>query len=439
MNLTQKNRRRVLFGNRPKPSSAVKTAASSAPKKTRRGRRLLTAGIIIIALGAVYLTAMFSDIPFVKKWREIYIETAMDTYSHKWLATAFIPKSVIDEVINKKEAYINGQQSLESSWVRLNELPYLIYQGVYTPPLDVGGLTGEKLLFYKRFTVLDPKSLEQYLAVHPDLVTGGYGKLLINETDAPEADRSELPKTVHGDPVLVIDSENGIVIAEVKGEGYVGKLALVSNPAQVHVGVSKYLGSSGQTVETIAKNNNAILAVNASGFADPEWKGNGGLVVGLLIKDGVILNKPYGHGYLNIGFARDDRLYIGVPVQEADYRDAVEFMPALIINGKNVTDGSTGFGIQPRTAIGQAADGTVMFLTVDGRQVGYSLGCTVGDCADVLAKYGALQASNLDGGSSTIMVYRGEVINKPSSTTSIGRLLPDAFIVDYASSAKAGS
>ncbi|NLT14226.1 MAG: phosphodiester glycosidase family protein, partial [Clostridiales bacterium] len=75
---------------------------------------------------------------------------------------------------------------------------------------------------------------------------------------------------------------------------------------------------------------------------------------------------------------------------------------------------------------------TVLLLTVDGRQIGHSLGCTVGDCADILLEYGAVQASNLDGGSSTIMVYKGEVINKPSSTTNAGRLVPDAFIVDYA-------
>jgi exopolysaccharide biosynthesis protein len=204
----------------------------------------------------------------------------------------------------------------------------------------------------------------------------------------------------------------------------------VKDPSRVKLGISKYLGDIGQTVQTIAKNSNAVLAINASGFADPEWKGNGGKVVGLLVSNGKIYNNPIKSGYLNIGFAYDDRLYIGLKKDE--YRDAVEFIPALIINGEKVTDGSTGFGIQPRTAIGQKEDGTVLFLTVDGRQVGYSLGCTVGDCADVLLEYGAVQASNLDGGSSTVMVYKGEVINKPSSATNVGRLVPDAFIVEYA-------
>jgi exopolysaccharide biosynthesis protein len=60
------------------------------------------------------------------------------------------------------------------------------------------------------------------------------------------------------------------------------------------------------------------------------------------------------------------------------------------------------------------------------------LGTTVGVCADILLKYGAYQASNLDGGSSTIMIYRDKVITKPSSTTNVGRPVPDAFVVDYA-------
>lgn len=424
--MTKLRKKLRWFGN------SKRSGTATAPAKKRR-KRALTAAIVVAVAASLYLTAVYANIPFIKKWRDIYIETAMDTYTHKWLATFFIPKSVIDEVMEKKAAVIEAQQELESSWYDYDELPYLIFADAFAS-FETENLSDSAKLFFKRFPFIDPVSFERYLDVNPELLSEGYGKLLFNEADA--AVRTTLPVTVHGDRILVVDSENGIVIAEVTGEGFVGKLALVTNPAQVRLGVSKYLGKIGQTVEQIAKSNDSVLAVNASGFSDPEWKGNGGVVVGLLIKDGEILSQPVKNGYLNIGFARDDRLYIGMPVDEADYRDAVEFMPALIINGKNVTDGSTGFGIQPRTTIGQSADGTVMLLTVDGRQIGYSLGCTVGDCAEILAEYGALQASNLDGGSSTVMVYRGEVINKPSSTTNAGRLVPNAFIVDYAENIK---
>ena len=89
--------------------------------------------------------------------------------------------------------------------------------------------------------------------------------------------------------------------------------------------------------------------------------------------------------------------------------------------------------------IGQALDGTVFLLTIDGRQVGWSLGATVVDAAKILQKYDAYQAVNLDGGSSTIMIYRDEIITKTSGAQNYGRWCPDAFIVDYAKNLKDNS
>ena len=138
--------------------------------------------------------------------------------------------------------------------------------------------------------------------------------------------------------------------------------------------------------------------------------------------------------YLNIGFGKDNRLYIGASEKD-EYRDAVQLVPALIVDGENViaernlVEGSMGFGLQPRTVIGQTADGTVLLLTIDGRQIGYSIGTTVVECAAIMERYGAVQAANLDGGSSTVMVYRGEEITKPANGIKYGRNVPDAIIV----------
>ena len=90
-------------------------------------------------------------------------------------------------------------------------------------------------------------------------------------------------------------------------------------------------------------------------------------------------------------------------------------------------------GIQPRTAVGQTKKGDFLFLIVDGRQVGYSLGCTVEDCKNILMDYKAYQGMNMDGGSSAIMWYNGQYITKSSSVTGIGRYMPDALIVKRAS------
>lgn len=418
----------VLVSSKSKKPPIIKTKkiekSKGSPKKT-----VLILTVIAVLLTGIYCTAMFSNIPGIKKWRDLYIETAMDTLSHKWLATFFIPISVIDGVMANKEAIIEDQQDLQSSWE-----PVESTDEQATPENTMTDNTLAE--FLNLYNELDESSFNEYITKNLNLIKNGYDKLLINET-ALTSDGTPI-YTTNGDQVLAIDAENGLLIVEVKGEGYVGKLAIVKDPSQVKLGVSKLLGEYGQTVAKIAENNNAVLAINASGFTDDEKKGNGGEVVGLLISKGEKLSDPVRSPYLTIGFSVDDQLNIGVPITKIEYRDAVEFVPALIVNGeevikdKKLVNGSMGFGLQPRTVIGQKADGTVFFLTIDGRQIGYSLGCTVVECADILMEYGAYQAANLDGGSSTVMVYRGEVITKPANGISYGRFVPDAFIVEYA-------
>ncbi len=80
-------------------------------------------------------------------------------------------------------------------------------------------------------------------------------------------------------------------------------------------------------------------------------------------------------------------------------------------------------GIQPRTAIGQKANLDVLMLVVDGRQLGHSIGTTVGECADIMERYGAVQAINLDGGASSIMYYNNHPVTIPQFDT----MLEDGF------------
>ena len=99
---------------------------------------------------------------------------------------------------------------------------------------------------------------------------------------------------------------------------------------------------------------------------------------------------------------------------------------SLIINGE-VQSKNLGGGVNPRTAIGQCADGSVLLLVLDGRSIN-TLGATMQDVADIMLEYGAVNAGNLDGGSSSVMVYDGELINNCASVTG-PRNIPTAFIV----------
>ena len=109
-------------------------------------------------------------------------------------------------------------------------------------------------------------------------------------------------------------------------------------------------------------------------------------------------------------------------------RDAVSFItPALIVNGKAADILGTGGGLNPRTAIGQRADGAVLLLVIDGRQ-SHSIGANYKDLMDVMLQYGAVNAANLDGGSSTLMVYNDQILNVCASLYG-SRKLPTAILV----------
>ena len=100
--------------------------------------------------------------------------------------------------------------------------------------------------------------------------------------------------------------------------------------------------------------------------------------------------------------------------------DAIGGGPALVRDGRPVFDANEAFTRSqlvprhPRTAVGQTADGRVLLVAVDGRQVGYSVGMTNFEMAQTMMRLGADRAMALDGGGSTTLAFDGAVLNKPS-------------------------
>lgn len=386
--------------------------------KARTKRQTLrTVAITLACLGALYLFMIYTNLPFIAKWRTIYIETAMSTMTHQWLATAFIPQSVIDKAMNGRYNLDEQQNGLFSDWADAGG------EGPASAPWEE-----EKERFFEAYPEIDRESFEAYFDAHSGEVIDDEGYLVIDK--AGLEDGGTTIRTVHGDEVLAIDTRNGIVIVKIKGDGYVARMAIVKDASRVGVAVAEGIGSVGSTMAELAQHSEAVLAINASGFYDPDGHGNGGQPYGLVKSNGKLYNKAEPGNYKTIGFDQNDRLYIGEYSSADDFRDAVEFKPALIINGKKLVSGSAGWGVQPRSAIGQTEDGDVLLLIVDGRAPGYSIGSTLGDCADMLERYGAVQACNLDGGSSSVMYYNGREISRPSAANKVnGRRLPDGFVV----------
>ena len=197
-------------------------------------------------------------------------------------------------------------------------------------------------------------------------------------------------------------------------------LAAVYDASKISVGVSKYLGVGGQYVYDMAKQQNAVLAINGGGFYDPNYSSTGGNPLGVTIKDGeVITDEAYSSNNGGIiGFNWSNQLVLlrdadGNEALDAGIRDAVTMGPFLIVNGKMADiKGNGGWGYAARTAIGQRADGIVLMLVVDSNEF-RTKGASIKDLAEIMQRYGAINAANLDGGTSSAMVENGKLINDP--------------------------
>lgn len=220
--------------------------------------------------------------------------------------------------------------------------------------------------------------------------------------------------------ILLKDSEDDLYkVIPVKGSSYQGFLVAVYDPSKVSIATTKYLGVRGESILTVSEREKAIVAMNAGGFYDPDWNSNGALPHGTVIANGQIVSDfqdaNMGGGF--IGFTRENKLVLGkMSVKEAldiGYRDAIEFGPFLIVNGKrSFIKGNGGWGIAPRSAIGQRKDGIVLLLVINGR-IPSSIGADMVDLCDIMENYGAYNAANLDGGSSSELVIKNKIINTP--------------------------
>ena len=239
--------------------------------------------------------------------------------------------------------------------------------------------------------------------------------------------------------ILTHDEGASYKLINIDGDGMRGYLIAIYDPSKVKVATASNMNSRGEMLTTIAEKNNALVAINASGFYDPGYVGNGGKPHGAVIQNGKLvsnLSKSNVGGGI-IGFTNDNKLIMGkMTAEEAlnkGVRDAVEFGPFLIVNGEpSFIKGNGGWGTAPRTAIGQRKDGIVLFLVMDGRDYVHGIdGVGMVELTEIMMNYGAYNAANLDGGTSCGLVIDGKLTNQPvnGSGKKTTRAIPNAWIV----------
>lgn len=312
----------------------------------------------IIVIVCVCYSVIFSSFLFlfygpIVKFREFWITTAMTTMNHRYLATWLYSDDYIQKVLEK------------NSIIEVNEI---------SDPSQIS---------FRNYTM-------------------------------------EIYKNEYEKEVLQKDKKNDLYkLIPISGTGYQGFLVAIYDPSRIHVATTKYLGVTGESILTVSKREKAIIAMNAGGFYDPDWNSNGALPHGTVIVDEKVVS-DYDDAQMSggfIGFNNENKLILGNMSKEkalaVGYRDAIEFGPYLIVNGKrSFIKGNGGWGVAPRTAIGQRRDGIVLFLVINGR-LASSIGANMVDLTDIMERYGAYNAANLDGGSSSELVINNKIINTP--------------------------
>lgn len=353
----------------------VRTVVSKKTNKTKNKkigvlkvfRILLILGLLGIGALALLLYGPWSG------FRDWYITSAMTTMTHQWLATMFYDEATIN-VVMEKNKIIEIDDVTDQSLISTNveeEEKEIVYANEY-----------EKAILEK-----DPE--------HPDYK-----------------------------------------IIDIEGKAYNGYLAVVYDPSKIHTMVTSRLNVCGEYVTKMATREGAVLAINGGGFDDPNYSSNGGTPTGITFTRGkaVTAKNNAGSGGL-IGFTNENVLTLGrINVQQAKdmgIRDAVTCGPFLIINGKSSEIlGNGGWGQAARTVIGQRKDGIVLMLVLNGRNYKTGiLGADMDDLIEIMERYGAYNAACLDGGTSSVMVENGKIINDPIDSTGAHktRFVPTAF------------
>ncbi|MDL2276497.1 phosphodiester glycosidase family protein [Breznakia sp. OttesenSCG-928-G09] len=290
--------------------------------------------VFAIAIYTFFKTDLFAD------YRDLWVQTAMSTSNHKYLATWFLSDKEIDAILDKYE--------------------------------------------------------------------------VINEENSS------------GEGIIIEHTAQEITMQEITGSTYHGYIVTIADPTSVSL-VDTQDGYSGTKLSETVQDLDALVAINAGGFSR---KNTDGVLNSFTMIDQELLYGEEDETYSMIGFTQEGILKLGnYTYEEAlaeSIADAISFGPFLIVDGKTqITETSTG-GLQPRTAVGQCKDGTILFVVVEGR-TSSSTGASLYDLQEIMKEYGAYNAANLDGGGSSALYYRGNLVNTLSNGRE--RNIPNALIV----------
>lgn len=353
--------------NKKEKKKKTKKVKKEKQEKKKSSKGWVITFSILDVIAIVCLFLMYGPISY---FRNLWVTSAMTTMRHKYLAYIFFNQNSINHILENNKVIESGSDGTTDGVDIAGEDPG-IYESIYE---------------------------EQVLKRNPG-----------------------------NDLYKVID---------VEGNGYKGHLLVVYDPSRVHLYQYERLNHGGKQLNKMLELAGAKAGTNASGFS-VNYNTYQYTIAGSVIMNGKVISNGGSTGWGGgiIGFTNDNKLLLtkksAYEAVKMGVRDGMSFGPFLVVNGEpSKFKGNGGYGIAPRTAIGQRKDGIVLMLVIDGRRPGHSLGVDMVELTNIMVKYGAYNASNLDGGGSSSMVVDGKVLSVAGGSGYSGeRYLPNAWIV----------
>lgn len=320
--------------------------------KKHRKKRIYKLTILFVILDLLALGGFFITYGPIDKVRNLVITTAMQTRNHQWIAYIFYSQKTIDDVMSKNYIVTVDEE------VNVDDI------------------------------VIDTKEKKHYDNEYEE-------ELLTRENG------NDLYKVLN----IKVGNANGYLVA-------------IYDPTKVRLLRTKQfnIGTYGERVVDMCSRYGGAVCINAGGFANGLSNGSD-IPMGFVIDDGEVVWDP-GTGKKGsiIGITGEGKLKLmnatGPEAVKAGIEYGVEFGPFLIINGKSATIEGTPYGVANKCVIAQRKDGVMMFLVTEGET--YVDGASLKDVLEVLERYGAYNAANLDGGQSTSLIVENQMINTPN-------------------------
>ena len=352
--------------------------------------------------------------------RKVFVSTVLETGQLKFLASWYLSSDEITDVVNGN--------SMEDFNEEVNK-DLIVIKTQVTPGVNVptSGETAE----------------------------GSEGTSVIIRENVTDFEAGNVVSAVSSESTETVEvfDENGIRTEKIAGRTFSGTMLIIQDPSKVRIAALYPWNERGKDLDQIVKEAGAIGGINGGLYVSTN--NSGGKPIGIVVENGkILMNEPYAvKGLVLIGMTNDNILVIenvqGMSesdirklVEDKGIRDACCFQEEssdknnhfvqLVINGQKRELNGMGSGLNPRTAIGQRSDGAILMLVTDGRGTSGHLGASASDLINIMTDYGAVNAANLDGGSSSSMYYDGEYL-QTSVTFYYANgswRLPLAFVVD---------